>query len=125
MSTIDLAHVNAEFGRDAPALVKWALGLGQAPIVTTNLTTNVAGTVTINPTADLTMGKNYHIEIDVGAFVDQSNTAFAGITGSTTWNFTVPDPAIRVSICPAQSALRRAMKISCVSSEMSRPLARA
>ncbi|MFN7446601.1 MAG: phosphoadenosine phosphosulfate reductase family protein, partial [Curvibacter sp.] len=34
--SIDLARVNAEFGRDAPALVAWALGLGQRAIVTTN-----------------------------------------------------------------------------------------
>lgn len=36
MSTIDLAHVNAELGRNAPGLVNWALGLGQPAIVTTN-----------------------------------------------------------------------------------------
>ena len=33
---LDLAAVNAELGRDAPALVRWALGLNQRPIVTTN-----------------------------------------------------------------------------------------
>jgi phosphoadenosine phosphosulfate reductase len=33
---IDLAHVNAELGRDAEALVKWALDLDQPSIVTTN-----------------------------------------------------------------------------------------
>ena len=33
---IDLAHINAELGRNAPALVAWALGLGQRSIVTTN-----------------------------------------------------------------------------------------
>ena len=36
MSTIDLAHVNAELGRNAPELVKWALSLDQTSIVTTN-----------------------------------------------------------------------------------------
>ncbi len=33
---IDLARINAELGRDAPALVAWALGLGKQAIVTTN-----------------------------------------------------------------------------------------
>ncbi|AVO50361.1 phosphoadenylylsulfate reductase [Melaminivora suipulveris] len=33
---LDLARVNAELGRDAPALVRWALGLNQPAIVTTN-----------------------------------------------------------------------------------------
>jgi phosphoadenosine phosphosulfate reductase len=36
MSSLDLARVNAELGRDAPALVAWALGLNQPAIVTTN-----------------------------------------------------------------------------------------
>lgn len=36
MSTINLAQINADFGHDAPALVKWALGLDQPAIVTTN-----------------------------------------------------------------------------------------
>ena len=36
MNTIDLTAINAELGRDAPALVTWALGLGQNAIVTTN-----------------------------------------------------------------------------------------
>lgn len=33
---LDLAHVNATLGRDAPGLVAWALGLGERSIVTTN-----------------------------------------------------------------------------------------
>ena len=33
---LDLARVNAELGRDAQALVNWAIGLGRPSIVTTN-----------------------------------------------------------------------------------------
>lgn len=36
MSNIDLARINTELGRNAPALVDWALGLHQPAIVTTN-----------------------------------------------------------------------------------------
>jgi phosphoadenosine phosphosulfate reductase len=36
MSTLDLAQINADFGRNAPALVEWALALNQPAIVTTN-----------------------------------------------------------------------------------------
>lgn len=36
MSSIDLARINIELGRNAPALVDWALGLHQPAIVTTN-----------------------------------------------------------------------------------------
>ena len=35
-SALDLAQINVELGRDAQALVNWAVGLGQATIVTTN-----------------------------------------------------------------------------------------
>ncbi|PWW45847.1 phosphoadenosine phosphosulfate reductase family protein [Melaminivora alkalimesophila] len=36
MNAAELARVNAELGRDAPALVRWALALRQPAIVTTN-----------------------------------------------------------------------------------------
>lgn len=36
VNAAELARVNAEHGHDAAALVAWALGLGQTPIVTTN-----------------------------------------------------------------------------------------
>ncbi|WP_448252456.1 phosphoadenosine phosphosulfate reductase domain-containing protein [Ottowia oryzae] len=36
LATPNLAEVNADLGRDAPALVRWALRLGQRAIVTTN-----------------------------------------------------------------------------------------
>ena len=35
-SALNLAQINAELGRDAQALVNWAVGLGQNTIVTTN-----------------------------------------------------------------------------------------
>jgi phosphoadenosine phosphosulfate reductase len=36
MSNLNLAHINAELGRNAPGLVEWALALSQPAIVTTN-----------------------------------------------------------------------------------------
>lgn len=36
LHTADLARVNADMGHDAPALVRWAMGLGLRSIVTTN-----------------------------------------------------------------------------------------
>ena len=36
MGHIDLTAVNADLGRNAAALVEWALGLGKTSIVTTN-----------------------------------------------------------------------------------------
>jgi phosphoadenosine phosphosulfate reductase len=36
MSALDLTRINAELGHNAQALVEWAIGLDQSPIVTTN-----------------------------------------------------------------------------------------
>ncbi len=50
---------------------------------------SVAGAVlTINPTADLLVGKNYAVQIASTAITDTTSGAFAGISNDTTWNFT-------------------------------------
>ncbi|OYU11517.1 MAG: hypothetical protein CFE38_11490 [Comamonadaceae bacterium PBBC1] len=66
------------------------------------------GTVTLNPTADLTMGKNYHIAIDAGAFVDLFGSAFEGIADNTALNFTVPDPAISLNAMATDNVVNAA-----------------
>jgi hypothetical protein len=45
-------------------------------------------TLTINPTANLLIGKAYAIQIPAGAIEDAAGDAFVGITNDTTWNFT-------------------------------------
>lgn len=47
--------------------------------------------VFIDPTADLMALTGYYVEVDAGAFEDRAGNAFAGISGSTTWNFTTFD----------------------------------
>ena len=79
-----------------------AIAVGTGNITLRNLTDNtettidltdgsqvsVAGTVlTINPTADLTAGKDYAIRIDATAIKDLYGNYFAGIADDTTWNF--------------------------------------
>lgn len=50
-------------------------------------------TVTINPQSDLEYSTGYYVTIDAGAFTDGANNDFAGITDTTTWNFTtITDP---------------------------------
>ena len=50
----------------------------------------VAGSVlTINPAADLGVGKAYAIRIDATAMDDLAGNGFAGITNDTAWNFTI------------------------------------
>ena len=62
----------------------------QTTIAITDTTqVSISGAVlTINPTADLLAGKNYAIQIAAAAIKDTANSAFAGITNDTTWNFT-------------------------------------
>ena len=44
--------------------------------------------VTIDPASTLAIGTTYYVEVDSGAFQDQSGNATAGISGPTAWNFT-------------------------------------
>ena len=43
--------------------------------------------VTIDPGAHLPAGSRLHVNIDAGAFVDAAGNAYAGLFGSTAWNF--------------------------------------
>jgi methionine-rich copper-binding protein CopC len=47
-------------------------------------------TVTINPTLDLRNGSTYSVKIDKGAITDLLGNPYAGISDTTTLNFTVP-----------------------------------
>jgi hypothetical protein len=56
---------------------------------TQQITGTGTDTITINPTNDLNYGTLYYVEIDSGAFRDAANNDYAGISGNTTWNFTI------------------------------------
>jgi hypothetical protein len=45
-------------------------------------------TITINPTADLGTLMGYYVQIDATGFDDTYGNSYAGITDTTTWNFT-------------------------------------
>ncbi|MBD2463503.1 Ig-like domain-containing protein [Oscillatoria sp. FACHB-1407] len=49
-------------------------------------------TITIDPSNDLIANEGYYVTIDSGAFNDLANNAFAGMSNSTTWQFTVTPP---------------------------------
>jgi hypothetical protein len=57
---------------------------------TTQVTVS-SNTVTINPTINLEENTSYYIIVDSGAFLDTSTNEYAGISESTTWNFTAGD----------------------------------
>jgi methionine-rich copper-binding protein CopC len=60
----------------------------------TSQVTVSGGTVTINPASDLIAGKSYYINVGTGALVDLAGNGFAGITGSSTYNFSTQASAV-------------------------------
>lgn len=59
--------------------------------VTSDQVTTAGTRAIINPTEDLLANTSYYVEIDAGAFVDNHDNAFGGISGSETWSFTTFD----------------------------------
>lgn len=55
------------------------------------LTGTSTNTITINPTANLSEQTSYYIQISATAFDDVSSNSYAGISDTTTWNFTTGD----------------------------------
>ncbi|MBM9518911.1 Ig-like domain-containing protein, partial [Desulforhopalus vacuolatus] len=64
------------------------------------------GTVTINPTVDLSSSSSYYVNLAAGVITDMSGNDFAGISGSDTYNFTTIDNAapILTSLTPTDNA---------------------
>ena len=56
-----------------------------------------AHTVTINPAANLTLGKNYHLLMDAGAFVSANGKLSAGYSSASDWAFYPADPSTTVA----------------------------
>jgi hypothetical protein len=56
-----------------------------------NVTGGGTTTITINPASAFTSKTGYYVLIDSTCFVDTSGNRYAGITASTTWNFTTVD----------------------------------
>ncbi len=48
-------------------------------------------TITVNPSVVLDVATNYYIQIGADAFDDTTGNSFAGISDTTTWNFTTID----------------------------------
>ena len=67
----------------------------------------VAGAVvTLDPAVTLGSSTGYYVEVPAGAFQDLAGNAFAGIAGTTTWNFTATDviPPTVSTLSPADDA---------------------
>ncbi len=68
------------------------------PITDGQITGTGTNTITINPTANLDYATEYYVQIDATAFDDTSSNSYAGISNTTTWNFTTESaPVVEVS----------------------------
>ncbi|MCP5100187.1 MAG: DUF5011 domain-containing protein, partial [Chloroflexi bacterium] len=61
--------------------------------VTSGQVTVSGATVTINPSSDFASLTGYYVQIDATAFDDTPGNSYAGISDTTTWNFTTADIA--------------------------------
>ncbi len=60
--------------------------------------------VSITPTAALACGTSYYVQIDSGAFQNNSAGAFAGISDTSTWNFSTGAPGSIANTSPSSNA---------------------
>ncbi|MBN1410666.1 MAG: Ig-like domain-containing protein [Spirochaetales bacterium] len=81
--------------------------------VTSGLVTGGGGTtITINPAGELDSSLDFYVQIDSGAFEDQSNNDFTGIADKTTWNFKSID-YIPLYILSAVSMGNTSLQVNC------------
>ncbi|MEY4365574.1 MAG: hypothetical protein RLZZ305_918, partial [Actinomycetota bacterium] len=74
-------------------------------ITASQVTGTGTNTITINPSLDLGAGGTYYVNIPNTALADVAGNLYAGITGSTSWNFRTVDnlaPATSVSIAATE-----------------------
>ena len=74
--------------------------------VTTDISGSGTTTLTIDPTANLDEQTSYYVQIDAAAFDDAAGNSYAGISDTTTWNFTTgdfTDPTVS-TLSPADGA---------------------
>jgi methionine-rich copper-binding protein CopC len=79
----------------------------QSIAVTDAAKVNFSGSqVTINPGSDLSPGTSYYVTFASGVVLDVANNAFAGISSSTTFNFSTASPSgppVLMSMIPADN----------------------
>ena len=104
--------INVLLVSDLEATFDELIAIGSGDIVLKNLTdgteveipvgdaqVSISGSVmTIDPTDDLELGKNYAVQIAPTAIDDLAGNSFVGISDNTTWNFATRIPVIGGSI---------------------------
>lgn len=74
--------------------------------VTSSQVSVSSATVTIDPTNDLAANTKFYVEMAAGTFKNGGGTAFAGISGKTTWAFTTANATVGIS-----NALEQLLKV--------------
>jgi uncharacterized protein (TIGR02145 family) len=90
ISAVFTENITAQSGKNIEIWQDRATDIRQARHGVTSLNVAVSGAtldaITI-PSGHLAYGKDYYIKIDAGAFKNDDNEDYAGITDTTTWNF--------------------------------------
>jgi hypothetical protein len=121
-ASTDLSIVFTEaIGKGGTGSVSIYLASNDSLVETINVTSALVSgsgttTMTINPTADLAGSTLYYIQISANAFPDASGNSYAGISDTTTWNFTTASSAVHGS-AGNTARLRRARTQSTPESE--------
>ncbi|MBO6662228.1 Calx-beta domain-containing protein [Roseivirga sp.] len=94
---------NMAVGTGNITIVETGVGNFEQLDVTNGTLVSVSGaTVTLNPAGTLKKGTNYHIEIDAAALDDDAGNDFAGISNTTTLNFSTVDVVINEIVTDPQ-----------------------
>ncbi|WP_288342537.1 Calx-beta domain-containing protein [uncultured Roseivirga sp.] len=94
---------NMAVGTGNITIVETGVGNFEQLDVTNGTLVSVSGaTVTLNPAGTLKKGTNYHIEIDASALDDDAGNDFAGISNTTTLNFSTVDVVINEIVTDPQ-----------------------
>ncbi len=72
-------------------------------------------TVTINPTANLSLSTGYYVEIAATAIDDLTGNSFAGFSGSSTWSFTTESGDVTPPTISSLSPINGATAVSTTS----------
>ncbi|MBT4799015.1 MAG: Ig-like domain-containing protein [Verrucomicrobia bacterium] len=116
---------------DLEATFDERIAIGSGDIVLKNLTdgteiaipvgdaqVSISGSVmTIDPTDDLELGKNYAVQIAPTAIDDLAGNSFVGISDNTTWNFATRIPVIGGSIIGPGADITEAIQNDIVDQE--------
>ena len=116
---------------DLEATFDERIAIGSGDIVLKNLTdgtevaipvgdaqVSISGSVmTIDPTDDLELGKNYAVQIAPTAIDDLAGNSFVGISDNTTWNFATRIPVIGGSIIGPGSDITEAIQYDTANQE--------